>query len=61
MAKFGRFIAGEKEPYETYESDYINQAGNEYIQVMQDGGQTKADRIVVVVNLQKGESVRKIG
>jgi hypothetical protein len=59
MAKFGRFHAGEKDPVETYEGDFLEHVSDDNIRVMRDGGEMP-DAVLAIIHLQKGESVRKL-
>ena len=61
MAKFGRFNAAGTDAFETYEGDFMQNAGNDYVHVLKSGGPNEADRIVAIIHIQQGESVRKIG
>jgi hypothetical protein len=57
--KFGRFRDGEKDPFETYEGDFLEHVSHDRIRVMRDGGQMP-DAVLAIIKLQKGESVRKL-
>ncbi len=67
MAKFGRFAFGQQRPTEEYEGDYmemdtkkgfVNIFRNEPTVVM--GANVTEPRLVVAINLDKGQSVREI-
>ena len=59
MEKFGRFRNGEKDPFETYEGDFLEHVSDDYIRVMRDGGEMP-DAVLAFIHLQKGESVKKL-
>jgi hypothetical protein len=59
MEKFGRFRDGEKDPFETYEGDFLEHVSDDRIRVMRDGGEMP-DAVLAIIKLQKGESVRKL-
>lgn len=59
MAKYGRFAFGQQQPHETYEADYMQQE-KEYIRLFK-FGPDGVSRLVVAINLDKGQSVREIG
>ena len=59
MEKFGRLREGEKDPFETYEGDFLEHVSDDRIRVMRDGGEMP-DAVLAIINLQKGESVRKL-
>jgi hypothetical protein len=59
MAKFGRFSAGEKDPVESYEGDFLEHVSDDCIRVMRDGGEMP-DAVLAIIHLQKGESVKTI-
>jgi hypothetical protein len=58
MAKFGRFQAGDKAPYEEYEGDFIQHGTGEYVRII--SLTSRGEQIVVVVALRPGESIRKL-
>jgi hypothetical protein len=60
MSKFGRFVQFNDAPQEQYEGDFMVQAGD-YVQIMSRNKGPNGDyELLAVVNVLKGESIRKI-
>jgi len=63
MAKFGRFEFGKNEPTETYGGDRMKFEKG-YVKILSGGDELldlQTEKIVAVIHLDKGQSVRKIG